>query len=532
MKSIVLIPVILTLSFSLLHAQNSRFQTIDLAGYETGLSAWKATYFEPINDSISYLLMDTYLPIKNGIVTRNYILYKMQYNHVIDRKIILNSTYAYMRCYKIKDKYLIAGFDYNYQNQYRYAFSSSVYDQDFNLLKDTVLFLNDDKYCYYNFNDACHTGGDPMIYPMGDSIFLFSSLYYSTDSTKLFFLKYDENLDIVYKKEYPWRWAIGGWVSWQEYYYNSILRRDDGNFNFYVDRYLMGLDRNFNQLFWWDMPDGRFRVSALGEYRFLPEGDSIIIFGNIAYQNDIWHLESTTTIGKFDSKWYFNFDDSIHLKEYHILPIDTWREDTGLPPNGLLKLQNGNYLGILSKNILISGDTTSGRIIIAQFTPDLNIVCQKMYVYDKKKVDLNYVASSPDGKKFYVAGAYFNIGYLGNRSPGYPFVTYFDTDCNLPGATPIEEFLGLSNKAEQKNPYGIVLYPNPAETQIRLTPAGYMPNEKAHIRIYNMLGQELINCPWSSSDHTVDINGLYPGIYICTLSTAQGTVFAKSFVKQ
>ena len=153
-------------------------------------------------------------------------------------------------------------------------------------------------------------------------------------------------------------------------------------------------------------------------------------------------------------------------------------------------------------------------------------------MFDFKDVLLDYVYNTPIGNKYIVAGIVSKIREDGASLPYYPFATYFDTDCNLPGATPLEDYLGLSNKAIQRNVYGIQLYPNPTSSYLHLSTVTPLHDPQAQIHLYDMMGGKLRTVPWKVEDAYIDMQDIPPGVYICTVSTGAGVVFAKSFVKQ
>ena len=135
--------------------------------------------------------------------------------------------------------------------------------------------------------------------------------------------------------------------------------------------------------------------------------------------------------------------------------------------------------------------------------------------------------------RYYISGVYDIIQHPNVRFNYHPFVTWFTEDCDLPGATPIEEYLGLSNKETRKNIYNISFHPNPATNEIRLSTATDLPGRECKVTVYDMTGRALIEHKWHSGEHHVEIGHLQSGVYVCTVSTAEGVVvYAGSFMKQ
>jgi len=522
----------------ILYGQESQFKVVDFYQQEPDKQCKNINYYEKINDSISYLLVQ-YIPVswKNDTMRETYIFYKLKWNKLLERKIVFDSCRKKMICHKIGDMYLFAGIDYNYKNRYQYAFTSYVFNQNFDLIKDTAIVLDDQGfYCHYDNWITCYTGTYPVIYPKGDTTYLFTNLSYDGKSAKLFSVKYDTSLDVVFSKEGAWRKSFLGI---EEDFIESPVSvvkqpgRDTLVLSFGPD--LIGIGYNFNELFWWDVPRQRFRISLMGSLVYTPLEDSILVFGHsFDYNSATGQLYDCIAIGKNNLNWRFNFSDSVRLKTYQTyFTVGVGGGDhADIPSNNLIKLDDGNYIGIFAYRNTVLGDTNISRIIITKFTPELRVLCQQTYIYKHFLISLKYVSLKNEGNRFYVSGWYDKINEYGIRSNEYPFVTYFDTDCNLPGATPIEDYLGLSNKAIQRNVYGIQLYPNPTSSYLQLSTVTPLHDPQAQIHLYDMMGSKLRTVPWKVEDAYIDMQDIPPGVYICTVSTAAGVVFAKSFVKQ
>lgn len=514
---------------SLCLAQENNFNIIDLAGQIPGKQCMVTKYIEKINDSITNVV-GIYVPYswRGDTMRETHILFTLNHDKISNSKILFDSCNKKMDLIKVGYKYLYAGIDYDYRyDRFHYAFTSYVFDSTFNLIKDTAIII-DDEGRYFHYDDSrCKCTSNSVFLSKQDSLFLFTSVTSGTNDIKLFSVKYNKNLDVVFKKEGHWEPENIIPIPLEEV---TLWPGNDTIF-LYSGRYRIALDSDFNELSWDDIVSGKkkkYSISSFQKYQQL--SDSIIVFGesDLMVQNQVY--EQVLLIGKYGSDWKFNFNDSVHLEYYPTYEYPS--EIVFLPKNGLVRLDNGNYIGILSYFNSIFGDTTSSRIAIVKFSPDLRVLCQKTYFFPHLKIRPTYVDPHIDHGKIYLSGAYQVVNSAVDISVSELCIFYFDTLCNLPGAIPIEEYPGLNTKESRANIYGLTIYPNPAGNELHFYQSAPQQLAKAEIRVYNLLGQEIRSQTWSPDSSYIGIRDLASGIYICTISTAQGIVFAKSFVKQ
>ena len=120
-------------------AQYSPFSVLDL-----DWKVYRTPFFDKMNDSVNLALIVTGRDpfSRDTIYEKHSVLVLDNNKQVLETKVLFDSCKKVMRVFKQENNYLYVGSDYNYNRGLRYAFTSYLYDSTFNLLKDTVIFLD------------------------------------------------------------------------------------------------------------------------------------------------------------------------------------------------------------------------------------------------------------------------------------------------------------------------------------------------------------------------------------------------------
>jgi len=197
--------------------------------------------------------------------------------------------------------------------------------------------------------------------------------------------------------------------------------------------------------------------------------------------------------------------------------------------------EDGNYTAIMSYNFNSNQDalldTTEGKILVARFDPDLNIICQQTYVIPGSMVNIYYGSYQGNGE-YLIAGGIDSIEYNNNNNKKiyHPFIGYVKPGCSIPGAKSISST--LANRADIEPMKDIYLIQNPISDYLRLSSSNNKSNENALISIFDIGGRKTgINALWNGDQGNVDVSSLNSGVYFYIIYNQVGKIETGKFIK-
>lgn len=183
--------------------------------------------------------------------------------------------------------------------------------------------------------------------------------------------------------------------------------------------------------------------------------------------------------------------------------------DTGGP--------NGNYQNEENITWIITPDVPGDHITVTFTSFDTDFGWDALYVHNGPDETYPLIASGNGPTAEFPAGGYYGSFIPGpftstHSSGALTFVFRSDYGVTRPGwvADVTCESLGVENPTFENFTY----YPNPVENNLVLRVA----NEIQNVKIYNLLGQEVMNVTPKAATPTIDMGGLQTGTYLMKVS--------------